>query len=117
MSKIAPAVASHYQLICYIDKDRTQRPSPFEGWATWAQIRAAGGSALYAVIRAVPIKNHCGKVIFGTEPAGAYRVCSLTEARVRTDALYGSHLRPPKPAWTAPNADAAIMKAVMCHGQ
>ena len=101
----------HYELHGYVMEDGSVKPSPFEGWVTWAQIVGAARNAKYAVVRKLPIRNHQGKIIVANRPDGPFLVLSLSlTARLRqwdVGAL-------PEPTWTAPNADAAIMKAVMC---
>lgn len=109
--------AFHYELHGYVCKDKTVKPSPFEGWVTWDQICLhAPANTRYAVVRKLPLRNHCGKVILAHRADGPFLVLDLaTNGSVRAD--WRRRMGPPEPTWTAPNAAAATMKAVMCHGE
>lgn len=109
----------HYELQAYICGAACIKPSPFEGWATFAQIfNARPDGCRYAVVRRVPLRNHQGKVFHSHRAEGPFMVWDLyhddvvTHQRHKTDTLL---LRPPPPTWTGYSADGMIMKAMALY--
>ena len=106
----------HYELHAYICGRACFKPSPFEGWATFAQIfNSRPDGCRYAVVRRVPLRNHEGKAVIAARGEGVFMVWDLyhddvvKHQRHKTDTLL---LRPPAPTWTGTTADGMIMKAM-----
>lgn len=111
-------VGLHFELQAYVCGPGGIRPSPFEGWATFAQIYGARPEECrFAVVRRVPlVARPLGGVTTG-EPTGDYLVWDfyhdniLIHQRHRTDGL----LRPPPATWCGESKDGMIMKAMMLY--
>lgn len=111
-------VAMHFELQAYICGAACIKPSPFEGWATFAQIfNARPDGCRYAVARRVPLRNHEGKVFTSHRAEGPYIVWDLYHDDVvvhqahRADVL----LRPPPVKWSGYSRDGMIMKAMALY--
>ncbi len=107
----------HYELQAYICGVGCVKPSPFEGWATFAQIfnnRPSG--CRYAVVRRVPLRNHQGKVFNAPRADGPYMVWDLYHDDVVKHQRHKAAtllLRPPTPTWSGYSRYGMIMKAMM----
>ena len=106
----------HYELHGYVMEDGSVKPSPFEGWVMWRHIcNTRPNASEYAVVRKLPIRNHQGKIIMTNRPDGPFLVLPFyDEPGKGMGRQLSSRTEAPEPTWAAPNADAAIMKAVMC---
>lgn len=99
----------HFHLDCYVARGGTT-PSPFEGWATFTQIfhRRPDGYR-FAVAQALLLVDE-GRIV--NRPDDTW-ICwdLLTDDLVRGKTLQsGGYIPAPAPLWTAPTADALVMK-------
>lgn len=113
------SVSVHYELAAYICGAGCIKPSPFEGWATFAQIFGhRPDSCRYAVARPVPIRNHQGKGIIGPYSQGPWLVWDLYHddvVRHQRHKVGSINLRPPPATWSGLSKDGMIMKACMLY--
>lgn len=116
-------VGYHFQLECYVGPGGDIRLSPFEGWATFAQIFAKRPDKFrFAVARMVPLKrvklnvNH-DVVEAGDEPVSDWLVWDL----LSDDLTNGRALRQrgilptPAPLWQGEHKDGLVMKCVALY--
>ena len=118
------SIGYHYELQAYVCGRGCVQPSPFEGWATFAQIfNARPAECRYAVVRRVPLRRNPDTdpntpLFHSGDPEGSFMVWDLFHDSVvkhqkhKFDTLL---LRPPPPTWTGPTADGMIMKAMMLY--
>lgn len=98
----------HYQLEAYVCGPACIKPSPFEGWATFAQIfNARPDGCRFAVARMVPV--------FAEGPDGPFVVWDLRDAGVHPYPRALNFVRPPHPTWQGDTADGMIMKAMALY--
>lgn len=109
----------HFQLSCYVCGPACTKPSPFEGWVTFAKIfeRRPDGCR-FAVARMVPIllirQTDAGqsRAVVG-DPAGPFLVWDLFDEKlVRGGGRVGDSLIPPLPIWQGDSEDGMVMKAM-----
>lgn len=109
----------HYELQAYICGRACIKPSPFEGWATFAQIfNHRPDGCRFAVVRRVPLRNHQGKVFSSHRAEEPFMVWDLYHDDVVTHHRHTTAsvlLRPPPALWTGRTADGLIMKAMMLY--
>ena len=108
----------HYELQAYVCGHACVQPSPFEGWATFAQIfNARPNDCRYAVVRRVTIQVDYDNVVKHTKPGGPFMVWDLYHDAVvsRAKRVAQLTLRPPPPTWTGDTADGMIMKAMALY--
>lgn len=113
-------VAMHYELQAYICGPACSKPSPFQGWATFAQIfQNRPNNCRYAVVRRVPLRSHEGKAFVAARAEGPYLVWDLYHDQVVRGGGWGAAnditLRPPPAKWSGATRDGMIMKAMMLY--
>jgi hypothetical protein len=114
----SPSVGLHYQLSCYVTRAST-RPSPFEGWATFAQIfRARPDDHRFAVAQRIVLSNAgegiATRIVYDVEHtwlAWDFHHPHLAGGINAQDGL----IHPPAPIWTGPSEDGLIMKAMALY--
>jgi len=113
------AVGLHYQLVCYVCGPSCVKPSPFEGWATFAHIfNNRPNGCRFAVARTVPLRAAIIKkaviVEVAPEPEGPYLVWDLLDDGLIDRSSRGSALlHPPLPMWTGDAPDGLTMRAML----
>lgn len=114
----------HYELQAYICGRACIKPSPFEGWATFAQIfNHRPDGCRFAVVRRVPLRSNPDPdpntpLFYADGPEGDYLVWDLYHDAVVQHQRHRTHditLRPPPPTWTGESRDGMIMKAMMLY--
>ena len=115
------SVGLHFELQAYVCGADGIKPSPFEGWATFAQIYEKRPSECrFAVARRVPLRNHQGKVFTASRAEGPFIVWDFYHDEILVHQRFktaSSLLRPPTPTWTGYSRDGMIMKALMLYDQ
>lgn len=114
-------VGLHWRLICYVCGPGCTKPSPFEGWATFAQIftnRPDG--CRFAVAQRVPFGKvrTAGGRMSGPGPDGPFVVWDLLDPSLigGFNLQHGdSAIQPPEPRWQGDNEEGMIMTAMMLH--
>lgn len=115
----------HYELQAYVCGAGCVRPSPFEGWATFAQIFSHRPSECrYAVVRRVPLRVNPDPdpgtpLVLSGNPEGDYLVLDLYHDSVVKHQAHkpgtSVFLRAPPPTWSGTSRDGMIMKAIMLY--
>ncbi len=109
-------IGLHYHLEAFVCGPACIKPSPFEGWATFAQIfNARPDGCRFAIVRVVPV--------YERRPRGDYIVWDLYASPIGgTHGTYGAGLAygdasPPAPLWQGKTADGMIMKAMALYAR
>ncbi len=117
-------VGLHFQLECYVGPGGALRASPFEGWATFAQILVRRPDKYrFAVARRVPLKlvritATRDIVEAGDAPAGEWLAWDLlSDAVTRGASLRSTGKLPSSPPalWESEHLDGLVMKCIALY--
>lgn len=118
-------IGAHYQLSCFVCGRGCTKASPFEGWATFAQIfNARPDGCRYAVARVVPLVVNWSMrrpttVSNAAEPAGDFIAWDLYDDSLMSGFNFagqgGTWITPPPVLWRSEHEDGLVMKCMALY--